>query len=363
MQKILITGARAPIALELARSFSSPRNEVIMADSLRFTISRWSNSVSKYYVLPAPRYNIDDFIIAIQEIIQTEQITHFIPTCEEAIYVAFHKEKFDCKVWTCESQLIIDLHNKYRFHQIMNPYLPIPKTVLVNNFLDWKNSKEYVFKRIYSRFATNTIIGKAVSKDYLKKDDRVNWIAQDYIKGKEICIYSLWNDGILKAYSAYHPLYQAGKGSGIFFQPIKNNRVLELVKNFGKQINYTGQLCFDVIIDKEENPYFIECNPRGTSGAHLINEDLAACFLENKQVIINNKNTFSIKYVLAIFHPFAFFKKQVRQSKDVIYQRADKKPFFLQIISVFEMLYIKFTKNITLLQATTDDIEWNDDEN
>lgn len=361
MQKILITGARAPIALELARSFANHGDVVIMADSLRLTIGRWSNSVHKYYLLPSPRYHINDFIIAIQTIIEKEQITHFIPTCEEAIYVAFHKDKFDCKVWTSAKQSIIDLHHKYRFYQYSSPFLPIPKTVLVKNFSNWKNSKAYVFKEVYSRFATSVIIGKSLSSTYFTKNDGNNWIAQERIKGKEICIYSIWDSGVLKAYSAYHPLYRAGKGAGIFFEPVNNEAVLNLVKNFGQQIKYTGQLCFDVIIDTENNPYFIECNPRGTSGAHLIHNDLAGCFLKNKTVIVNKMDAFSIKYAMVVIHPFSFFKKEVTESKDAIYRKEDKKPFFLQFLSLFEITFIKFTKRITWLQATTNDIEWNGD--
>lgn len=361
MKKILITGARAPIALELARSFANHGDTVIMSDSLRFTIARWSNSVKKYYLLPSPRFDSINFIAKVQQIIENEGITDLIPTCEEAIYIAFYQTKFNCKVWICSPKLIIDLHNKYRFYQKMNKYLPIPKTVLVKNFSDWKASKSYVFKEIYSRFATSVIIGKDLSNDFFTKKDSVNWIAQQKIDGKEVCVYSLWDNGILKTYSTYHPLYRAGKGAGIFFQPVVNHQIFSLVKTFGKEINYTGQLCFDVIIDSENKPYFIECNPRGTSGIHLINNDLADCFLGKSLKIVNKKNTFSIKYAMAIFHPFRFFKKEVIQSKDVIYNRRDIKPFFLQGLSLFEIAFIKFTKNTTWLAATTSDIEWNGD--
>ena len=359
MQKILITGARAPIALELARSFANHGEVVIMADSLRFTIARWSNSVAKYYVLPSPRFNLQNFIIELQNIIEKEGITHLIPTCEEAIYIACHKEKFNCKVWTCGKDLILNLHNKYHFYQQFNQYLPMPETVLVDDFLNWQTSEEYVFKPIFSRFATAVLIKKILPKDYFSTTEKQKWLAQKFIKGTEICVYSLWDNGVLKAYSTYLPLYRAGKGAGIFFEPVTNTEVLTFVKNFGEQINYTGQLCFDVIVDAENKPHFIECNPRGTSGLHLIHNDFASCVLDNKTIIVTKKDDFAIKYAFAIFHPFALFHRKVRNAKDVVYRNNDIKPFFLQVLSIFEIVLIKFTKGRTLQEATTSDIEWN----
>jgi hypothetical protein len=333
-----------------------------MADSQRLTIARWSHAVSKYYYLPPPRHDLKSFVLELQRIIDAENITQFIPTCEEAIYVAFHKDKFKCKVWTCDRQTIINLHNKNSFYQEFSSYLPIPPTVLIKDFSNWDLSHEYVFKQVYSRFATSTIIGKTIAVTHFENGDYAKWVAQKYIKGTEICVYSIWDYGTLKAYSTYHPLYRAGKGAGIFFEPIVNENVYTLVSSFGKKINYTGQLCFDVIIDKDNTPWFIECNPRGTSGAHLIHRDLALCFLKDKQVVVRSNAEFSIKYAMAIFHPMAFFNKKVWTSKDVIYTKKDKKPFFLQALSLLEIAYIKFTKGKTWLQATTSDIEWNGDE-
>jgi short-subunit dehydrogenase involved in D-alanine esterification of teichoic acids len=52
LQTILITGVRAPIALETSRSFAQFGHQVIVADSQYLTIARWSNTVRKYYKLP-----------------------------------------------------------------------------------------------------------------------------------------------------------------------------------------------------------------------------------------------------------------------------------------------------------------------
>jgi hypothetical protein len=362
MQTILITGARAPIALEMARSFHRIGHRVIMADSLHLTVSRWSNSVSKYYVTPSPRYEIDKYILHVQSIILVENVTHFIPTCEDALFVAANKKSFDCKVWTSTKELMLKLHNKHWFSQFASEQLNIPETILLDQFIDWENSDQYVFKPCYSRFASSIIIGKKLSENYFSKVEKSKWIAQRRILGFEICVYSIWDHGELKAYAAYHPLYKAGKGAGIFFEPVQNKTVFDNVNSFGSKINYTGHLCFDVIIDHHGTPFFIECNPRGTSGAHLINFKLANAYLGKEFYRYQSNNEFCIMYAMAILHPLSFLKSRIIKAKDCIFDTKDLKPFFFQILSLVEISYIKLTKGTTWLEATTGDIEWNGDE-
>ncbi len=363
IQTILISGARAPIALEMARSFKKAGHNVIMIDCLHLTIARWSSCVDKYYKIPSPRFDNEAFVQEIQKIIIKEKVTHFIPTCEEAIFVAAHKDLFACKVWTVGKELIQSLHNKYQFSQSYQNIIPIPKTILVKDFVDWDNSDQYVFKPIYSRFAASVIIRNKINKTFFKEEDKSKWVAQQLISGKEICIYSIWEEGQMKAYAAYHPLYRAGKGAGVFFEPVQNEQIFEMVKKIGIEIEYNGQLCFDVILDEQQKPYFIECNPRGTSGAHLINTQLADAFLGDKCFIYNSLKDFSIKYAMALLHPFSFFDSRVRQSTDIIFRKNDLKPFFFQAFSLVEISYLKLTKGISWLEATTTDIEWNGDGN
>ena len=156
-------------------------------------------------------------------------------------------------------------------------------------------------------------------------------------------------------------LYKIGKGSSIFFKHIENLNLKELVKNFGASNLYTGQLSFDVIISADST-WFIECNPRGTSGAHLLNKDLAKCFLENEESIYIGHHDFMLTYLMFFTHPLKFLNKKVRKAKDVIYRANDALPAFLQILSLFEMIFIKFYKGVDLLESTTFDIEWNGNE-
>ena len=358
MQTILILGARAPIALEMARSFSAFGCRVIMADSLKWTLSRWSNSVDTYYRLSPPKTQLTTYIKELKHIISKEQITHLIPTCEEAFYISMHKNELPCTVWTANFDLMNLLHNKHDFIKLASTYFSIPETTPADVFADWEYANDYVFKPIYSRFATSVIINK--DKAYCKKNilHPEKWLAQRKIIGKEICVYTIWNNGTLKAFTAYHPLIRIGKGAGIYFEPYFDQQLVEQVQTFGTAINYTGQLCFDFIIN-ENGAFVLECNPRGTSGAHLLNKQLAPAFLNNESIITRSTKTFSIKAVILLTKPFSLFSKRFHKSTDVIITSKDLFPGILQPLSLLEIMYIKFKHNKTWLGATTGDIEWN----
>ncbi|WP_242083227.1 ATP-grasp domain-containing protein [Aestuariivivens sediminis] len=353
---ILLLGARAPIALELARSFHKQGCNVVLADSLKFPIGRWSNSVIKYVRLPNARQNTLEYIEAISSLVSKYSISHLLPTCEETFYIAQHKNNWSCKVWTSDIKLMDSLHNKETFEQEFRNKLPIPETISLDAFSNWSQSDKYVFKPKYSRFGSNVFINQPLTMDSFSGTK--NWIAQKKVEGKEICIYSIWDAGNLKGYASYEPIFKAGKGSAIFFRPVENQKAKNQVENFGKTLNYTGQLSFDVIIS-DDTPWFIECNPRGTSGAHLLNNSLAECFIDVNEKATVEMGDFMLASLMLSTRPLKFFLKRIRKANDVIFRLNDPLPALAQMLSLLELVFIKLSKGISLLEATTYDIEWN----
>lgn len=333
-------------------------HRVIMADCQRFTVARWSNSVVKYVTLPSPALETAAFIKALEQLVHLERVDHLVPTCEEAFYISRYKDQFNCYVWTAPFELMNRLHNKASFITMAEGYFPIPKTIEVAEFNNWENAIDFVFKKKYSRFGTSVIMDADREKLQRVRSQAREWIAQEKITGREVCVYSVWHEGKMHGFACYHPLYRFGKGAGIFFEPVKNEDIFNCVKRFGESCDYTGQLSFDIII-REQVPYVIECNPRGTSGAHLLNSRLNDAFFGDQLVMANNHEEFSIRYAMLLRHPAKLLEKRVRRAKDVIFAGDDLKPYFLQVLSIFEILYLKLSRNQTLLEATTGDIEWN----
>ncbi|WP_428668262.1 ATP-grasp domain-containing protein [Runella sp.] len=358
-QNILLLGARAPIALEMARSFGKQGHRVILADSLHLTLARWSKYVSAYYHLPPPAYAFEDFQKKLIQIIIDEKIDHCLPTCEEAFFVSMTKDSLPCEVWTADMDLMHQLHRKDTFIELAKGFLEAPDTINAADFEDFDNTSSYVFKPIYSRFANFTLIRPTVSQ--IKKiPDLSTWVCQRFISGKEVCVYSIWAHGKLKGITVYHPRYRVGQGSGIYFEPVNNDMLIESVTRFGKAIDYHGQLSFDFIIQPDSTPVVLECNPRGISGAHLIGDDLARCFLDDSFQFLNIRDYhMAVKFAFLITQPHRMFKSDFYRAKDVIFNGDDPLPLFLQPLSLVELLKIKFLQKKTLLQASTQDIEWN----
>ena len=116
---ILLTGGRAPAALELARAFHHAGHTVFMAESLRGHLSQPSNAIKANFVVPAPRQEEDAFINALKKIIEENKVNLLIPTCEEVFHIAMRREELPCTVFTESIDKLDQLHNKwnsrYRF--------------------------------------------------------------------------------------------------------------------------------------------------------------------------------------------------------------------------------------------------------
>jgi predicted ATP-grasp superfamily ATP-dependent carboligase len=357
-QNILILGSRAPIALEMVRSFGQAGHHVVVADCQKLTVARWSKYTYKYFHIPSPAHHFNDFSERLSEIVVSEKIDHLIPTCEEAFYVSMCKDQFTCKVWVSRFDLMDDLHHKERFISKAANFFYTPETVSVEKIddkFDWSN---FIIKKKYSRFS-NAIYLKPNERGIpVGVKDHSEWIAQEFIEGKEFCVYSIWDEGKLKSCSIYHPLHRIGSGSGIFFEPADIPELEQQIQVFGEAINFTGQLSFDFIFDGKEY-IVIECNPRGISGAHFIGKNLVHSFLETGKFEHETRADISIKPAILLTQPNLLLKKKTIKSKDVLWRNNDFLPALLQFLSLAELLYLSIKNKQSIIAASTYDIEWN----
>jgi hypothetical protein len=357
-KNVLILGARAPIALELCRQLAKAGCRVVLADSLRYPVARWSRFAQRFVLLPPPAQAYEAYVLALQNLIKDEAITDCIPTCEEVFYVSRCKDELAAKIWTDRFDLMDQLHHKHRFLALATGFFAIPKTVSCRDFLDWENAADYVFKPVYSRFGHQVIIGQKKEACVLPQKNPQDWIAQERIHGQEICIYSIWDGGVLKGFASYVPRHRVGKGAGIFFEPVFEPSVFQAVLDFGQHLHFTGQLSFDVIM-KEGQPYVLECNPRGTSGVHLLAADLPLCFFEQKEAIIANPSRpIALKSAWALTNPLALLTKDFYRAKDPIFDPQDIAPFLFQGWSIAELLYWAWKRKTNLLETSTFDIAY-----
>ena len=79
---ILITGARAPAALHLARIFYHAGHRVVLADTFRYPMSRATRMKHAYAQLPSPRQSFAAYGAAVASPVAREAPDIIAPTCE-----------------------------------------------------------------------------------------------------------------------------------------------------------------------------------------------------------------------------------------------------------------------------------------
>lgn len=378
--RILITGMRAPAALELSRLFNSKNHVVIGVDSCRFPLGRFSNSVSKYYRVSAPRVDHNIYVQELIEIIINENIDLLIPTCEEVFYISRHKKLIEkhCRISCCEFDLISKLHHKYEFSKLTNNFaIKSPKGELIDNeeALNNIDDRNIVLKPAYSRFASKALI-KPTKKEIQNIAPTIlnPWIKQQYIEGDEYCVYAIANHGNLTAISCYKPNYRAGQGASIYFKSEDTSKLEQFVTEFIQKHQCHGQISFDFIKDNIGQFYAIECNPRATSGIHLFDDhdEIPRAFSNSKKSVTKPASDVCKMVGLAMViyslkesikgGAFSNWRTDTKKAKDVVLNGEDIYPFFGQFLSLIEYTLVAARNLSSLLSASTHDIEWNGEE-
>ncbi len=113
---ILITGARAPVAIEWARIALRSGHRVWLADSLKWPLGRFLQGIEGYLRLPSPRQDLAGYQQQLQGYLDQHAIGLLIPTCEEIFYLsqAFAAYIGPTEWLMPERQLLFELHHKYQ---------------------------------------------------------------------------------------------------------------------------------------------------------------------------------------------------------------------------------------------------------
>lgn len=107
------------------------------------------------------------------------------------------------------------------------------------------------------------------------------WLAQERICGLEASFQVVAHRGRLVGFTAYSSNWRVAGGASYAFEPLEARRTAplrELGASLAKGLELHGQFGCDAIFDGKGRPYLIQCNPRATSGVHLLVGDGAlAC--------------------------------------------------------------------------------------
>jgi predicted ATP-grasp superfamily ATP-dependent carboligase len=377
MTTYLILGARAPAALEICRGLASGGHRVVAADSMVLPIARWSRNVSKYHRIP-PANDRSAYAEALTRIVEDDGIDTIVPTCEEVFHLSMVRDKLppSCSIFADDISKLQLLHDKYTFTKAAAGCgMGIPRTLLLRSWRRLADSWEremtdvdLVYKRCYSRFAEGTLVRPKIDQvNVLRPSPTEPWIAQEFIPGEELCSYAVAVRGRVTALAVYKPIHRAGRGAGICFEPVISPEIEQFVSRLVTKHAFTGQIGFDFIVSPERGPFVIECNPRATSGVHLLPRDtdwgavLSGTVLDtvrgrqDKAMVGLAMATYGLSSLRGASHAIRDFMS----SEDVIMRKGDLLPAVGQFFATGELLIRAFRGGISPLAATTSDIEWN----
>ncbi len=273
--RVLLTGARAPATLELARLCARSGHEVHVADTDRWHICRGSRLIAGVHQLPAPRrVGADTYAAALNRLIAAARIDTIVPTCEEIFHVAAIRDQLDARA-VCESLTVLaSLHDKAAFPLASElAGLPAPGTYQLRGARGADVNDlpvgRYVIKRRFSRFATAVRLWQSGDAPPLTSDEAPDaWLAQERLEGRALCTWSVAHAGALRAHVTYAVDATAGAhGAAISFHSEHHAATRAWVSQFFAYHVLTGQFAFD-FIEHDDRLRALECNPRLTSGIH-----------------------------------------------------------------------------------------------
>ncbi|MGX5849978.1 hypothetical protein ACWGTO_23150 [Mesorhizobium sp. PL10] len=375
---VLVTGARAPGALHLARLLNGAGRRVILADSPARPIAAASTACAAYHLLPPPRFAGEAYAQSVEALVRAEGVETVIPTCEEVFYLGqFWRDRaVPARLFAPDMAMLSRVHDKDAFIRLAQGLgLEVPETTLLQSDADVASvrghSRELVFKPVWSRFARDVLLRPSPGElDVVRPSPAAPWVAQRFIAGDEISAYAVALSGKLKALALYRSLYRAGKGAGICFEPVEDAVARHFVETFVAGTGWTGQISFDLMREQDGTVLPLECNPRAVSGLHFFRDPqrFAGAMLDDgPEVKPDVTAPQTVRLAMWIFGlPAALrsdglgrFRQTMREADELLDWPGDPAPKKAQWRALAEVAGVALRQRISLQAASTRDIEWN----
>ncbi len=390
MPVVLISGARSPVCLDLARSFFLLGWTVNLVDFQRFPLARFSRSCSKYWRLPPPS-DLPHFHEAWCELLQELGPDLVVPTCEELFWL---RQSYNGSTLLCpQLDMLLQVHHKYSFVELCQRLeLAVPESFLFHSWTDFQtqlnglpwlsvlsnSTLPVVIKPAFSRFGFEQRLSPTLEQVRNAVDGNRPWVCQSFVKGKSYCSYSVAHDGQLQAHVCYRPIMRLKQGAGVAIETVSHPEILEWIAKFVAATNWTGQVAFDFIQSDDGVATAIECNPRSTSGIHLFQGRQATQLAQVLVGALSDRDLLTPPAGSQAYLEFPSLASWVAtlprslfdgglgqlcrlflQGEPVVYRRSDLGPCLGQVFGFGELALSAAWNGRGLLAQSTYDIEWN----
>lgn len=365
MTRVLITGIRSPVAYDLAQKFVAAGHEVAVCDCLHTFLGR--NSKAQLFLHASPVKDFEQFLNGATAIIQEFKPDIIIPMNEEVFYWAKLANIIDIPLYAPSLKILLQLHSKYRFIRLCEEIgIAVPKTdFFEDGDIDYSQK---VLKREYSRFGESVYIRPKLVPQ-IDHDPQNPYICQEYIKGRDICFFAIAKKGEIVTYSCYFSNWRAKNGASYYFSPADEEtaqKTKSICAKIIKHLAINGQISFDLRQAENGELFPIECNPRATSGIHILAanpNEICDAFLIGKVPNAAQKPKYIFLAMLFYGLPNALVKLEllrwleaIREGEDVFKGK--------NIYALFDILGFQIKALLngqTLAQYLTHDIECNRD--
>jgi hypothetical protein len=368
---VLLTLGRLPKALALARALHSAGYRVVIAEPFRWHVCKPSRSVSACYRVPAPSVSPAAYLEALLHIVRYEAVDLVVPVSEEALYVAELHGRLPPEVTLlCPPPgLLSELHDKLTFARRAEALaLPVPATYPAGTAAarELAGSTHHVIKPARGCSGIGLELRPAGTPPPPAEGGT---LVQRRIDGRQVSTLSFLDGGRNLATVCYEGTVFAGTVAVCFRRVSDLQAVANWVGKFCENLDYTGFIAFDFIVDNSGTPWAIECNPRVTSGVHFLDECSLGRALSgpgdmNAIAVRRDKDRFQWAYstlteaYASLFRPREFIRclREMAGARDVVWSLRDPLPFILMTPMSWEILWPAMTTSMTLGEATQSDI-------
>ena len=375
--RVIITGARTPFALHMSRLFHTAGHDVLLTDSQLFSLGRFTRMKRKFVRTTSCRFETEQYGKDIFRLIEEWRADLVVPACEEVFYLArlFERAGKSGMLFAPPLGLLAQMHDKARFAEVANELgagagqnFVLADRESVERFPH--NPADFVFKPVWSRFASRILIGP--NREALKAlhpTPDAPWLAQTRVHGEEFCVYAVAHHGKLVACSPYRNLMRAGAGTAICYEAVDAPDIVDFCRRFAEKTGWHGQVSFDFIRSPDGRLVAIECNPRATSGLSLFHpaDGVVEAITEGTPARPASRGRLGIKGTILLVGLLGLVGLQPRQpylnrffsSRDALKFPGEWSLLHGQAISVGEIWLLSLAKKLSILEATTFDMEWN----
>lgn len=382
-RRVLITGARSAAALDLARDFVAADWQVHLADSRPVRMARWSRMAAGHHLYPSPRRQGGAFRARIAELVERQNIALLVPTCEEVFHLAAPSlhQRLGTRLFAPDLDTLRSLHDKLAFARLcVAGNIPVPESCSIDGEDALSRfagmSREWVFKPRFSRFGDRAVIGPAPGElAGLKAAIKTPWMAQRRIHGEEACFHAVAHHGQIVAFTAYRSDWRLDGGASYAFEPLTEDRsaaLRSIAERVAALAKIHGQFACDVLFNASGAPFLLECNPRATSGVHLLTGDggLARAISEGTAPPDAPGHAAYLAPAMWLYGlpramrlgQMAAWRSLLATGRDAISRPGDRWPLGGALVDAGGFMLTGLRHKISTNAATTLDIEWNGEE-